>query len=268
MNTIKLKQSLATFFSATLLFVLAFALPASATTLTVDTGIYGVNGVGLTFDGNSFTAAAAELRVYFDGNNSSFLPAFCVDLAHPLSYSTNNRVTNILSPESYNAQNGLYAEWLMDSFSVQLGYTNSSINSTLTATTVSQKSSQGAGLQLAIWETFYDLYAPSRGGAAASPYSLDYGTAYTGTDIFFYNRASVDTDVNVWYDFFIQELVTEIDNGFAYTSSGDYVVTELRHERKDVQDLMTVNPVPEPATMLLFGIGLLGITAFGRKKNN
>lgn len=244
MDYIKCKRSITIIFSITTLFVLLLTLPAAATTLTVDRGIYGVNDVGITFGTHAFTTDAGELRVYFDGNSSSFLPAFCVDLAHSLSYEADNEVINILAPESYNSSTGLYAKWLMDSFSVQLGYKNSSIGTS--------SSYQGAGLQLAIWETFYDLYAPSR-----------------GTDLFYYNRNTVADDVNVWYDFFIQELVDEIGSGFNYASTRSYIVTELQNKNGvDVQDLMTVNPVPEPATMLLYGLGLLGISGICRRKNN
>jgi len=260
----KYKKFIASIFSITTFFVLFFALPATATTLHVDNSFYGVNNVDVTFNGNDITTSAAELRVYFDGNSGSFLPAFCVDLSDPLSVGVDNHVKSLQSPESYNPANGLYTEWLMDSFSVQLGYKNSSIGLV--------SSYQGAGLQLAIWETFYDLYAPTPPGAS-TPYNLDYDdtfTSYAGTGIFSYDRnpviGGVNDEVNKWYDFFIQELVDEIDAGSLFTSTGKYIVAELTYNNIDKQDLMTVNPVPEPSTIMLFGLGLLGIGAIGRKK--
>jgi hypothetical protein len=49
-----------------------------------------------------------------------------------------------------------------------------------------------------------------------------------------------------------------------------YKIAELQYQYAsgatlNVQDLI-VRPVPEPATMMLFGLGLLGISALGRKK--
>lgn len=110
MTEIRSKQSIVIIFSITALFVLPFTLPAGAARFAVDKNIYGINGAGLIFNENSVTAGVAELRVYFGGNNSSFLPEFSVALDHTLSYSTNSRMKNLLSPESYSAQNGLYAE--------------------------------------------------------------------------------------------------------------------------------------------------------------
>lgn len=43
--------------------------------------------------------------------------------------------------------------------------------------------------------------------------------------------------------------------------------TKYRIVDFDTFQNMITNPVPEPATMLLFGIGLLGISAIGRKRN-
>lgn len=219
-----------------LFILLCFVFPLYATTLNVSNTIYGVNGVTVFYKNKTLNAIdASELIVYFGNNSEMFLPAFCVDLDTKLFYG-NNTVDEIVTTTSYNPAGGLFAEWLMDSFSVQLGYRNTTFDN-------EDKwwNRQGAGLQLAIWEALYG-------------------------DEFSYKTDTVEANVNNWYDFFISKLNAEQSKsgGFTYTSSGKYAVVKLSDGNGDTQDLITV--VPEPATMLLFGFGLLGIGALGRRK--
>ena len=115
-------------FSMVLFILLCFVFPLYATTLNVSNTIYGVNGVTVFYKNKTLNAIdASELIVYFGNNSEMFLPAFCVDLDTKLFYG-NNTVDEIVTTTSYNPAGGLFAEWLMDSFSVQLGYRNTTFD--------------------------------------------------------------------------------------------------------------------------------------------
>lgn len=90
------------------------------------------------------------------------------------------------------------------------------------------------GLQLAIWAVF-------------------------GVTINDNGKASFD-----FYDDYMKNLMAfiELDPDLSTFSSDEYQVVKMPH----YQDMLIHNPVPEPATMTLFGLGLLGISALGRKK--
>ncbi len=49
----------------------------------------------------------------------------------------------------------------------------------------------------------------------------------------------------------------------SWTNNGQVKVVNFG---SDIQDQLVVAPVPEPATMVLFGIGLLGLAGIGREK--
>lgn len=90
------------------------------------------------------------------------------------------------------------------------------------------------GLQLAIW----------------------YAMGFSGMTI-------TDNGNNSYDEYLIYKAGFEDDFLSDWSADGYSIVNFIG---KDTQDMIVKNPVPEPATMMLFGLGLLGISALGRKK--
>ncbi|MCF6248815.1 MAG: PEP-CTERM sorting domain-containing protein [Desulfobacula sp.] len=103
---------------------------------------------------------------------------------------------------------------------------------------------EAVALQLAIWETLY-------------------------SDLFNYDTTTTSAGVDSYYATYISSLSTynlsDIQNkGFMIADL--YIVNPDTQQVVDIQNII-VQVVPEPATMLLFGLGLLGIGAVGRRKS-
>lgn len=226
-------------------FFLSFTLCANATTLDVSESFFGELNVAYYFiDGDSDTdddhtgvdagVNAGEFDITFlDGSK---YVAYCVDLYTPLTFGTNDIDDHIAAGGSYAT-----VAWLMDTYAFDNGdgYWDDSgeMSGIKWGETVWLPYYQTAALQLVIWEYLYD-------------------------ELFKYKRDSVNNLTNLYYDYFKTTLDKYLLSNESFDASG-YSVVIL----SDSQNLLVSSPVPEPATFILFGVGLLGIGAVSRKRS-
>ena len=72
-----------------------------------------------------------------------------------------------------------------------------------------------------------------------------------------------DLRMNEW---FVNDNGQETYKGYAGASMAPYINIGEFNETSGEEDFKIAAPVPEPATILLFGAGLLGLAAYGRKR--
>jgi len=210
----------------------AFLIPVSAFATTVTVSPYSGQNVDFSYTFGNKTQGWGGLIGASFSSPDFFSSAYCVDINIGLS-AQSYTVEGFSDVSTYNDGNytsnssGLNAAWLMNKYSSGLGYHDY---------TIGEKQASEAGLQLAIWKALYgDSFEPVTTGSFTTSEAMVYYVDYT-SDL---NSADL--------------------SGF---SGENFKVAKL----DGGQDLLIYDPVPEPTTLLLFGIGLLGISAIGRKR--
>mgnify|MGYP000937856555 CR=1 FL=1 len=246
----KTRNLLQSLFLSVFLIGCLFALPVNAGTIEIKSGS-GFDDISYTYNtagaGMTKYTGAGMMTIDYNGYQTF---AFCVQ--PDLSISVGNE--HAFDNSSLTISNQIYVEWLLDMY----------------ADVASSNSAAAAGLQLAIWEVMIDLVDND----ADDDYNLDYdiweigwtGVDYIASDDFSYTRDSAAVTVNQWYDSYITELVKAMNDSEQdlanYQSTGNYFIADLGD---NVQNII-IKVVPEPSTVLMFALGLLGFSAMGRKR--
>ncbi|MBU1344825.1 MAG: thioester domain-containing protein [Proteobacteria bacterium] len=124
--------------------------------------------------------------------------------------------------------NGYQAAWLLNRW-----------NNTI------DEEEEAIALQLAIWEILYQ-------------------------DDFEYDDQTTSSDVDTFYTTYISSFTNSYNPddiaGLRFMGADLYIIDPDTQKIVDAQNII-VQVVPEPATMILFGLGLLGLGAVGRKQS-
>ncbi len=201
--------------------------------------------VSITFKSGSSTvtentwATTIKVKLTDDGeamNGGNWFDAFCVDIyqnIYATSYS--NTPVSLVAPSAVHG--GLQAAWLYNTY----------YSTTANAATI-------AGLQVAIWEVITDDY---------SNFNLSGGNfAVTSSNSAIISNAnSFLNNLKVNYD------PTGLDSMFAIMQNGKYQDQLIKYSLPGVVGDPPAG-TPEPATMILMGIGMIALAGYKKFRKN
>ncbi len=187
------------------------------------------------FNSSGWVGSAGEFKLILGVGSDAFDSlGYCVELDEPISVPG---LYNVELQAVTTKTNGLDAAWLMNEYAYGLGKGPADA-------TISEMMDAKAALQLAIWDTIYqDMFT------VLSDTSDSIESLYTGY-VDGLNQAKSSDSYN-----------TDFSVNFSIAHQDTY------------QDLMIYKPdasgaVPEPATILLMGCGLIAFGLIRKKSNN
>lgn len=235
-------------------FLFLLTIPAQAAQLyyeeTWQPSKIALNTIDINVNATAYTdQIVIQQAVFFDMDESgSFnpgdhgvVPAYCIEPGVSIDITDAAYNYQLADPTTYIIDNLVYAAWLIDNYWVQ-SYTNTGYE-------------QMTALQLAIWEVILD-------------YDPTVESFYASSGNFFYDAVDTTIGVTVYFNEYLTALAGSTDEYLSLSDLNDtYAVGVLTDKNgKPVQSVLIKSPIPEPGTVFLFSLGLLGIGAMGRMK--